>query len=304
MSVTETPVTISFPWEQNASPATKVSMVETRRERLLEIMEHFADEGNDVQLERLAIEWNALTEVRDMHIREQFNREKELQHAEKVLALKTMLEEVCDQNVFQQNGEVPLKYGVFALLEKIRAYCANKTVTAAETAKLKADKEKWENAYESFKQRNAAPPPPPLPPPPPPAPPPPTMTAKHTGTPRPASRSTASKSKVQFRSPLKSMSVNSDIMSAITESSRNRLKATPHKLSPGGTPAKGSKYDSYDNPITLALKHKFKNIAIGSPIAESPNAFESPRIESSGSTPYSVPVFAEKPTGLPPKLVL
>ena len=50
-----------------------------------------------VQLGRLALEWNALTEARDKHIRGQFTREQKLLRAEKILALRTMLEDLCDE---------------------------------------------------------------------------------------------------------------------------------------------------------------------------------------------------------------
>lgn len=50
-----------------------------------------------VQLGRLALEWNALTEARDKHIRDQFTQEQKLLRAEKILALRTMLEDLCDE---------------------------------------------------------------------------------------------------------------------------------------------------------------------------------------------------------------
>ena len=59
-----------------------------------------------VQLGRLALEWNALTEARDKHIRDQFTQEQKLLRAEKILALRTMLEDLCDE-VSQSDSPPP-----------------------------------------------------------------------------------------------------------------------------------------------------------------------------------------------------
>ena len=187
------------------------------------------------------------------------------------------------QDTFESKSDTGIKLGVYGLLARVRAYCASNGISKTETSKLRQTADSYRAAFDSVKAPLAAAPPPPPPPPPPPMPP--------VAAPRlrfaPASR----KGKVQFRTPLKPM--NNDIMSAISGANRGMLKQTPFKLSPGGTPAKGTKFASDDpaDAITKALRSKFKNVNMASPLAGSPSVFSPAPIESSGSTPYAEPVF-------------
>jgi len=287
---------ITFPWEQPSSPSTKASMLENRRHRLKSIMQEHAQEGDSVQLKRIAMEWNALTEARDSMTREQFNRELKLEHCEKVLNLRRTLETLVGDTTFE--ADQGIKLGMYELLSRIRSHCQTHTITNEVCMNLKRQCELWKTAM-----HDASAPPPPVPPPPPlPF----AASALKLPTAKPRIVKNVQSKGVSFRTPLKQM--NTDILAAISTKGRSSLKQTPYKLSPGGTPHR-SRTETCD-PITNALRTKFKNVhvmspmAFGSPLVDCPMV-DSPVIESTCSTPYAEPLFFAMDKSQPlPKMII
>ena len=180
---------------------------------------------------------------------------------------------------FTEPKDVILKRNLCKIYQQVGNYCKRNSIQIDEDHKARLckdnDKKNPDNTFLIIAP--AAPPPPP---PPPPLPPPLPLTATQT----PRKHQKRQKTTLQIESPFVCsrqpfMHLNDELLIRIKKGpGREGLKSTPLKRSPGGTPCRNrrrmSDTDTSDF-ITVALKKKFKNVAV-----QSPNENLSPQLNS------------------------
>ena len=292
--------------------------------------------GNkDEQLLELVQQWNQITAKRDTILHRRVEQQALLTKYRSMLALLKTLKETAAAAKASSPSEFHIRCNVKDLLIQVEGFCRKNNVTEAVCAMLERNVAKYTmpKAAAAVTTTTAAavaaniPPPPPLPtmaavsgfiPPPPPMPPsrPASFASLNKALLALPKRGAADRLKkssggkaVQFRSPLKSRSINTDVLSQITKGGKSMLKQTPFKCSPGGTPFK-PKFRSSSGDLEAALKKKFQSVMINSPLGSpmpngaSPCPFGTPGNEnmmspmvateldsSACGTPYTEPVF-------------
>lgn len=190
--------------------------------------------------------------------------------------LHTMLESLGSFD-FSKPNEVILRRNLAKIYQQVGKYCSKNNIEMTCNSKqvIGESVERFPRADELS-----------LPPPPPPPPPPPLPVCtriKETPVQLYKKRKVSSTKEsdipnknCQQRTPLQC--INEELMNRIRNSKLANLKSTPCKRSPGGTPMRRqrrlSESDTSDL-ITVALRRKFKNVAL-----QSPNENGSPNVRS------------------------